>query len=601
MKLFYINLDIAFLFITGVLQMSFFNLEWSYFRVIEFLHIFGSILLIVLFLLPFLYKHIKDTMFKHKHKSSSGLLFGATLIILIVSGVYLFLVGNRGGDILGQLSFTLHLYGSFVLLALLAIHLRKVFTPKAVTNIALLLILLLPLNSYSSDVKLTNVKYEKGVKRYHNIEWTNSTTCKECHPKIFAQWADSNHRHLADSNPYYMVLENLAGMDKGEAFRTWCMGCHNPSAVSMHQEKTTHFMRDNIMPDPLFVQGSENLIEEYKKHPNRLEQGVSCIACHRMSDASPTGNSSYTLKLKERKKYLYEDAHSDTKVWINQKLINANPKIHKEEYLNPLYKKSEYCASCHNEFLPHSGKMVVSTYNQWKDSKYNNPTNPKEHKDCIDCHMNYLQDGKFVGQKGSSTLGGKEKESIKTHYFTGANHFLVGLKNKEHESQSLQLLKTSAKLDTHIKNNTLFVGVTNVGAGHKLPTGASDFRELWLDVTVKDKNQKILFQSGQLDNTGNIPSDARVYNKVFGDKDGNPVGLLFWRYEKLLKDTRIDAGKRALETFTLPSDAEYPLSVEIKLNFRIYPQWVTDVVKVTYPQLPNPDVVTIAHLERVFD
>ncbi len=601
MKFLYINLDMAFLFITGVLQMEFFNLSWSYFRVIEYLHIFGSILLIVLFIFPFLYSHIIGTMVKHKAKSKSGMLFGIVFMLLIVSGVYLFLVGNRGGDSLGNLSHIVHLYGSFVLLFLLGLHLKKFFTPSTAVKIASLLIVFLPLTSYSDAVKLTNVEYEEGVSRYHNIEWTNSTTCKACHPKIFKQWANSNHRHLADSNPYYMVLENLAGMDRGEKFRTWCMGCHNPSAVSMKQEKTTHFMRDNIMPDPLFVEDSQNLVDEYKAHPNRLEQGVSCIACHRITDASPKGNSSYTLKLQERKKYLYEDAHSDTKVWINQKLINANPKTHKEEYMKPLYKKSEYCASCHNEFLPHTGKMVVSTYNQWRDSKYNNPKNPKEHKDCIDCHMNYLEDGKYVGQSGLSTLGGKVKKSIKTHYFTGANHFLVGLKSKEHESQSLQLLKSSAKLDSAIKENKLLVGVTNVGAGHKLPTGASDFREMWLDITVRDRDGKVIFSSGKLDESGNIEKNSIVYNKVFGDKEGNPVGLLFWRYEKLLKDTRIDAGKRVQELFPLPSNAKYPLKAEIKLNFRIYPQWVTDVVKVSYPQLPNPPVVTIAKEERVFD
>jgi hypothetical protein len=198
-------------------------------------------------------------------------------------------------------------------------------------------------------------------------------------------------------------------------------------------------------------------------------------------------------------------------------------------------------------------------------------------------------------------VGGKQKKAIKTHYFTGANHFLAGLKSKEYEEESIELLKTSAALDVALKNNQLFVGVKNVGAGHKLPTGAADFRELWLDITVKDSNGKTVLSSGKLDKNGDIEKNSIIYNKIFGDKNGKPVGLFFWRYEKLLKDTRIPAGKRVVERFTLPENLEYPLHAEIKLNFRIYPQWVTNIVKAVYPQLSDPPVITIKELEKQFD
>jgi len=601
MKILYINLDILFMFVSGILLMDYFSIAWSYFRVIEFLHIFGSITVTILFVLPFLYKHIKESMIIMKYKSMSGLMLGFVLFLLLLSGTYLFIIGNRGGDIYGTLFYYIHLYISFVLILALVVHQKKFFFSRGFATFASVIVLFLPSYSYSKSTKLTNIVFTDGAKYHHSIDWTNSATCKECHPKIFKQWADSNHRHLADSNPYYMVLENLAGMDKGEKFREWCMGCHNPSAVSMHQERTTHFMKDNVMPESLFVKGSKNLINEYKAHPNRLEQGVSCIACHRITDAKPAGNSSYALNLTKRKKYLYENSTTDMKVWISYKLINAKPKMHKAEYMKPLYKKSEYCASCHNEFLPHSGREVVATYEQWKKSPFNNPKNPKEHKDCIDCHMTHLEKGKFSPLQASSTLGGKYKKDIKVHYFAGGNYFLAGLKNKENESQSIQLLKTSAKLDSKIDKGVLLVGVKNVGAGHKLPTGAADFRELWLDITVTDSNGKTVFSSGKLDKKGDIEKNSIIYNKIFGDKNGKPVGLFFWRYEKLLKDTRISAGKRVVERFTLPENLEYPLHVDIKLNFRIYPQWVTNIVKAVYPQLTDPPVITIKELGKQFD
>ena len=592
MKLFSIYFDIVFMFISGIVLLPLFHIDWSLVRVVTFVHIFGSLLVSVLFVIPFLYHHVKESVFEHQKRSKSGVWFGVVLFLLFGSGLYLFLVGNRGGDIWGVVAYNIHLYGSFVLLGLLFSHLRVMRG---------FLILVIPFLGYGDEVALIQTSHGDGVKRYHAKDWTNSVTCKVCHPLIFQQWANSNHRHLADSNPYYMVLENLAGTDMGEDFRRWCMGCHNPSAVSMNQQKTTHFMDDNTMPDPLFVHNSATLVKNYKEDPNRLEQGVSCIACHRITDANATGNASFVLNLTQRKKYLFEDAHTNVKMWIGEKLINAHPTIHKQEYSNSLYQKSAYCASCHNEFLPHSKKMVVSTYEQWEKSPFNNPDDPSKHKDCIDCHMGYIKDGVYVPQQGKTTLGGKEKKDIRTHYFTGANHFLAGLKSKEHEKQSLELLKTAAKLDVALQNKTLIVGVTNVGAGHKLPTGAADFRELWLDITLKDKTGKVILSSGKLDKDGNIEKNAVIFHKVFGDKDGNPVGLFFWRYEKLLKDTRIDAGERVQEEFLLPENLAYPLEVRVKLHFRIYPQWVSDIVQVAYPQLPNPPVVTIAEVEKKFE
>ena len=601
MKFFYINLDILFMFVSGIVLMDYFELPWSYFRVIEFLHTFGSIAIVLLFVLPFLFTHIRGTMHHSAKKSRSGMFFGITFLILLLSGAYLFLLGNRGGDFWGLLAYYLHLYGSFILIALLLVHIRGLFLKKPLLEVAMIVLILLPLKTYAHSEALTNIKLVDGINRYHVDDWTNSATCKKCHPEIFQEWANSNHRHMADSNPYYMVLENLAEMDRGKEFRQWCMGCHNPSAVTTKRPRTTHFMQRNIMPNPLYTQDSQTLIDEYKKHPKSLEQGVSCIACHRITDVNATGNSSYSLNLTKRKKYLYEGSSSPVKTWISNSMINANPSTHKKEYLKPIYKKSKYCASCHNEFLPDSGKMVVSTYNQWEKSSYNNPNDSSKHKDCIDCHMSYIKDGKYVPKKGYSTVGGKLKENIKTHYFSGGNHFLAGLKSKENGEQSIALLKTAATLDIHIKNGKLFVGVKNSGAGHHLPTGAADFRELWLDITVKDKDGQIFFSSGKLDDKGNIEPKSVIYNKIFGDKDGKPVGLFFWRYVKLLKDTRIPAGKRVEEKFLLLNDAKYPLDVEVKLNFRIYPQWVTDIVKVAYPSLTNPPVITIKRLKRVFD
>ena len=601
MKITYIYLDIFLMVITGLVLIDSVALPWSLWRVVEFLHILLSFLVSVLFVIPFLFKHIKESMYVHKHKSLSGILFGFAFVLLISSGVYLALVGRRGGDIIAEGAFYIHLYTTFFFIVVFLWHIKGVLFSRTFIHSMMLVGILMPILAYSDTKEpLTNITLDNNLSRYHRGEWTHSVSCKECHPLIFQQWANSNHRHLADSNPYYMVLENLAGMDRGVEFRQWCMGCHNPSAVTTKQKRTTHFMDDNTMPDPLFVKDSANLVQSYNQHPNRVEQGVSCVACHRIVQTDTKGNSAYHLALSLRKKYLYEESTQGVKRWISNKLINAKPTQHKKEYMDPLYKKSQYCAACHNEFLPHNAKVVVSTYEQWKNSPFNNPKEPQKHKTCIDCHMKTLKDGEFVQKSGRVTTGGVQKQDIKTHYFTGGNHFLSGLKSKTNEDQSLQLLRQAAKLDVALQNNELRVGITNVAAGHNLPTGVADFRELWLDITVLDKNDDVVFSSGKLDESGNVEQGSVMFKKVFGDKDAKEVGLFFWRYETLLEDSTIPAGKRVEHSFKLSPKSFYPLRVRVRLQFRIYPQWVTDIVKVTYPQLPDPPVVTLVEVEKEY-
>lgn len=442
------------------------------------------------------------------------------------------------------------------------------------------------------------IKLEEDIDKYHVEDWTNSAKCKSCHLEIFNQWADSNHRNIAGTNPYYMVLENLAAKTEGEDFRKWCMGCHNPSSVTTGVAKSTDNMNNFL------DKGAKSMIEELKTHGNsKLEEGVSCVACHRITKVENAGgNASYTLGVSGRQKYVFEDNKADMAQWLSSRFINSKPNAHKDSYMKEVYKDPKYCASCHDEFTPGVGSEVVSTFREWEMSSYNDPNNPKNHKTCIDCHMTNLKDGAFFKQRGVSTDGGAVKNDVKVHYFAGSNHFLAGLRNKENENQIIQLLKTAAKLDIEMNDKEILVGVKNVGAGHHLPTGVADFRELWLEVDIFDRDGKVIFKSGKLQNDGNLPKDARVFMKVFGDKDSKEAGLHFWRYEKMLKDTRIAAGERRVESYSIGAvdGLKYPLKAVAKLNFRIYPQWVTDIVKQTYPALPNPYVVELNRVEKEF-
>ncbi|WP_417429625.1 hypothetical protein [Kiloniella sp.] len=445
------------------------------------------------------------------------------------------------------------------------------------------------------------LRLDNGNKSVHKSEWVNSATCASCHTDMFDQWADSLHRLMGESNPYYKVMEDVAADTEGENFRQWCMGCHSPQGLLSGQTAT-------VGPGHMFEQGGSSLFEALKHDETDLDEGTGCLFCHRISSLETAmssdagGNASLTVNLSDRKTYVFENNTNDTLNFLGNHAINAKPSTHANSYSQSFYADSKLCSSCHNEFAPGSGSIIVNTYGEWEKSSFNKPDNPEDHRSCIDCHMH--GDIQRIGQDipGTSTDGGKKKPNVVTHQFTGANYHLVGLRNPKLKQMSIELLQTAAALKTDLtKDGKLNIQIKNIGAGHALPTGVADFRQIWLDLSVYSADGRVILESGKVDDKGVVDPKARFFRKVFGDKYGNPVGLIFWRYEKMLEDTKIPADGFRDEVFDLPRDVQFPIKVNVKLMFRTYPQFVTNLVREQYPALTDPKIVLMTEQSVVLD
>ncbi|WP_420414372.1 hypothetical protein [Roseibium sp.] len=433
----------------------------------------------------------------------------------------------------------------------------------------------------------------------HESEWVNSAACAECHSDMFDQWADSLHRLMGDSNPYYKVVEDVAAETEGEQFRQWCMGCHHPQGLLSGLTATSN-------AGHMFEQGGTSLFEAQSRGKPDLDEGTGCLFCHRITKLESAAgtkagaNASFTVNLKDRDTYVFENNKNPALNWLGNHAINAKPEVHAKSYSQDFYKESELCSSCHNEFAPGSGSVIVDTYGEWERSPYNTPDNPTQHRTCIDCHMH--ADIKRIGEDipGISTDGGRIKENVVTHQFTGANYHLVGLRNAELKRMSIELLQSSAELETSLTSDgKLNVRVSNTGAGHALPTGVADFRQVWLDITVRDASGKVIMETGKIGYDGVVDPKSRFFRKVFGDKYGEPVGFAFWRYEKMLEDTKIPAGGYRDEVYDLPQETVFPVTADVKLMFRTYPQFVTNIVREKYPDLTNPEAVLMTEQQTI--
>ncbi len=440
----------------------------------------------------------------------------------------------------------------------------------------------------------TWLRLDSDKKYTHPAQWLSSAQCKDCHTTIFDQWADSNHGMNMD-HPFYRYQENLAAKIEGEEFRVFCRGCHAPQMVINNENKPLNKFGD------MWEKKSKSLVNAYGHGKVISERGTGCVFCHRITKVENAGgNTDMTVNIKDRNSYIFEDSNNFFLNWLSNKQINAAPAEHKQSYSNPeLYQSVLYCATCHNEFTPGPGASVNDNLGEWLASPFNAPDNPDKHKTCIDCHM--TQNVNDFDQKvsGKSTNDGPIKSNVRSHHFSGGNYYLSGMRSQEHKKLSVELIKKALTLSVSKHENQFTANVTNANSGHHMPGGSR--RQVWLEVIATDKNGRLVFQSGVMKN-GNIPDNARKFIKVRLDDNDKPVGLRFWQYTKIRKDTRIKSGETRSENFQLPADIEYPLTVSTRVLYQVFAKSLTDEVRLAFPDetIPDPQVIELVKVIQTF-
>jgi hypothetical protein len=141
-------------------------------------------------------------------------------------------------------------------------------------------------------------------------------------------------------------------------------------------------------------------------------------------------------------------------------------------------------------------------------------------------------------------------------------------------------LQHAANLDLDLSNldkNQLGIIVSNTGAGHSLPTGLADMRQMWLEVIIQDKNGTRIFETGILDDKKELPENTLIYRTVFGDGKGNPV-LNLAKAREVLHDNRIPAKGQAKEMITLDRALEKGSEIQVRLLYRSMPQKVLNLL-----------------------
>lgn len=395
-------------------------------------------------------------------------------------------------------------------------------------------------------------------------DYQNPGYCIGCHQEIGKQWKGAMHAQ-AEVDPIYKRIYNLAAKEtKGET-NAYCSSCHTPISTT-----------------------TGNINRKQKDPQTELgKKGVSCDFCHTVSEVKETHNAQYVSKPGNTKRGPFKDANSPA---------------HDTKY-SELHTKSEFCGSCHDVTHPVNDLAIERTYTEWKEGPYNTG-DPETTTYCQDCHMT---PGPQVNKPnpGRAAIMGPKRDHIYTHYFVGGNTFITesyGYKN--HSQKAKERLQSAAKLKIlNIKNTSNMmefkVKVKNVGAGHKLPTGLTESRQIWLEIKATDAAGKTIFLVGNLNNERDIDPETAIYHTVLGNSKGEKT-VKVWKADRILSDHRIPPKGHALEKFAfeLPENVKGPINIDAKLNYRSAPQYLVNFLWKGEDEIPKIPTIKMTETEK---
>ncbi len=343
-----------------------------------------------------------------------------------------------------------------------------------------------------------------------------------CHPDVVAQWEASVHRFSSFNNPYYLKsIEALIERGGNDPAR-WCASCHDPLVLF------TGRLTDEQILD--------------FEHPTS-QAGITCFSCHAIEALRDVrGNGRYVISSPDE--YPFARAEDDTRQWIHNTLVRANPGPHREAMLKPVHQTMEFCGTCHKVGLPpevnnYRWKRGQNEYDAWQSSGTSGNTVrsfylPEAPLSCIDCHMPRVRSDDQGGLDGF----------IRSHTFAAANTAIPSIKGYPDQVEEVQeVLRSSASVDIFsvtvdgrgygpdevmppLRAGTeveVSVVVRNRRVGHLLPGGTNDSNEMWLEFAAKDSSGRRILISGDLDAEGQVDSTAHFWGAVQVDRASQPI------------------------------------------------------------------------------
>lgn len=370
--------------------------------------------------------------------------------------------------------------------------------------------------------------------------------CSSCHGDFteksnhepYPTWAGSMMAN-SSRDPLFWAALDVANNDVA-GVGDYCLRCHVPSGWYSGRSEPPLGSEDGCM-----LQGEI----DGEGFGNDFE-GVSCHLCHRsmVNEDPPPGESGFYLENGE----LWIDDGECAGKPCRRGPYDYPPGIpppHAWAY-SPLHRTGDFCGTCHNVTSPTHTLIdengvdtglpfpIERTHREWTQSAYAPAGNAPA--TCQSCHMPMA-----AGAQDVYACFFNENDragDLRTHQFVGGNTWVPEVLKGEYPNlqrdlefdatiawanemlDSAAAVALTAPASDPDRDLAVSVRVTNL-SGHKLPTGYTEGRRMWLQVRARDADGTLVFESGAYDAaTAVLTEDAQA--KIYRAEPGIWNGTL---------------------------------------------------------------------------
>ncbi|MGE5113476.1 MAG: multiheme c-type cytochrome [Acidobacteriaceae bacterium] len=361
---------------------------------------------------------------------------------------------------------------------------------------------------------------------------SGSETCgaSGCHTEIYDEWRSSAHRYAA-MDPIFQAIQNVMAKQNGPESTRYCGGCHDPISL---------------------FSGTKNIFVEKLTGLQGYNEGISCLACHSIQKTDIQGNANYTVW--QPGEYLWQwSADRTLGAMARNFLIRSWPSQH-NRLSKRMYKKPEYCAACHKQFIDQEVNRVgwvqlQNQYDNWAASHWNHKGDARTTVECRECHMPLVDSTDPAAGDTTDYNRSADDHKHRSHRFLAANNFVPALLHLEGAKRHVELTTewlqgriaipeirskwaegpvVKIRLEapsTAAPGQTLPVRVvmTSNKVGHDYPTGPLDMIQSWVELRVEDEKGNLVFSSGRRDERNFLPPGTFLFKAEPVDQYGNLI------------------------------------------------------------------------------
>lgn len=423
--------------------------------------------------------------------------------------------------------------------------------------------------SVSAQSKLVLKEQAKDQKKpYHYFE--DPKVCEGCHVDKFKRWNSSQHSRaftgdFFQKQFYDLVLASESFAPEVANVKEGCIGCHAPSA----------FLAGELVPPR--ASKMDNFWDRSNGDKSLANRGVFCDFCHTIDHFKndPPFNFDYVSLATEAVDTKFGDLEFP---W--------SP--HHETATSEIFEAPEICATCHDELNPYE-VWVKATYTEYSESVY-----PNRGIVCQTCHMQPMG--------GKPAKMGLNRPHNSDHWWGGGfTEFVEGAARVEIKLNSGEI-KAGDNID-------FSVDVQAVATGHKFPTGSVEERDVWLRLSLVDKegnellhipipknsndpndkyfitsNEKVAYPShsklSEPFERDALPEGDRLYHSAFLDSEGKFTYAQWFCVEEI--ENRLNPLEIRTEnySFKVPENLKEEIYLQAKLNYRRMPDSFADFLEI---------------------